>query len=267
VSGTESNPYARIKAYETREFDRLTDYLRGLDAAGWTEQSYCSDWRVYQVVSHIGSGSRIGGLRVRAWLGQGEPVTRETMQQIWGYFDALEPSEMFAAYTDAVREYLAVVSATPDAAGLQEVDGFGGKRPLYAYQLGRTWELACHSWDVFVARDRSARLDATAVALLAAGLDQINLPLDRERAAGLSARPIGLTLTDSGGSFTLDPTAERPRPVRSAGSIDAPLVLEAPDEELIRFVSGRHFLPGAQSHLTVTRGTAQDLAALARIFR
>src|SRR5918912_597762 len=118
---------------------------------------------------------------------------------------------MLAEYRVAADEYLATESATPDAAGLQEVDGFAVRRPLHAYQLARTWELACHSWDVYVARDRSARLDQPAVALLAAGLQHINLPLDKERGAALSTKPAVFRLSGSGAAYTLDPAAERPR--------------------------------------------------------
>ena len=140
VSATESNPYAQIKAYEQREFDRLGNHLEALDADGWIEQSYCSDWLVYQVVSHIGSGSRIGGMRLRAWTAGGPAVTRDVMQEVWRFFDSLGPSQMASAFNDASREYLTTEMATPDEAGLQEVDGFAGKRPLHAYQLARTWE-------------------------------------------------------------------------------------------------------------------------------
>jgi uncharacterized protein (TIGR03083 family) len=268
VTVTESNLYPRIKAYERREFERLTTYLQALDADGWVEQSYCSDWPVYQVVSHIGSGSKIGGLRLAAWVRGGEPVARETMQQIWGHFDSLGPGEMFGAYSEAVREYQQAESETPDEAGLQEVDGFAGRRPLYAYQLSRTWELACHSWDVYVARDRKARLDATAVALLAEGLHFINLPLDKERASGLSAlNPVVFHMRDSGRTYTLDPTAERPRVQAADSGANGSLEVEGPDEELVRFVSGRHFVPGGRNQLSVTRGSSEDLARLRRAFR
>ena len=268
MTATSTNPYPRIKAYEQREFDRLTAYLQALDAGGWTEQSYCTDWQVYQVVSHVGSGSRIGGLRVRAWTAGGPPVARETMQEVWARFDALGPTEMLGAYLEASRAYLEVEAETPDAAGEQEVDGFAGKRPLAAYQLSRTWELACHSWDVYVARDRSVKVDPDAVSLLAAGMQLINLPLDKERGAALpeSARPVGFRLLDSGAEYTLDPGAERPR-VSADAVGEAPLVIEGPDEEVVRFLSGRGYVPGAQSALRVAHGTANDLAALRRAFR
>ena len=268
MTAISTNPYPQIKAYEQRAFDRLTRYLQGLDAGGWTEQSYCTDWQVYQVVSHIGSGSRIGGLRVRAWTSDGPPVTREVMQGVWALFDALGPTEMLGAYLEASREYLEVEGETPDAAGEQEVDGFAGKRPLAAYQLSRTWELACHSWDIYVGRDRSAKLDPDAVGLLAAGMQLINLPLDKERGAALpaSGRPIGFRLLGSGAEYTLDPGAERPR-VAAGGVAEAPLVIEGPDEEVVRFLSGRGYVPGARSELRVAQGTASDLAALRRAFR
>jgi uncharacterized protein (TIGR03083 family) len=260
--------YPRIKAYEQREFERLTNYLRALDADGWIEQSYCTDWLVYQVVSHIGSGSRIGGLRIAAWVRGGTPVARETMQQIWGHFDSLGPNQMFASYDEAAREYLQEEGETPDEAGLQEVDGFAGKRPLYAYQVSRTWELACHSWDVYVARNRAARLDPQAVGLLAEGLHFINLPLDKERATSLTGlNPVVFRLADSGRTYSLDLTAERPRVQAAEKSPDGPLVVEGPDEEVIRFVSGRHFVPGARSKLKASKGSADELARLRRAFR
>lgn len=266
MTATESNPYPGIKAYERREIERLDAYLKKLDAAGWVEQSYCTDWLVYQVVSHIGSGSRIGGMRLRAWLDAGEPVSRETMQQVWGHFDSLGPDQMYRAFADATREYLEVETSTPDDAGLREVDGFAGKRPLYAYQISRTWELACHSWDVYVARDALVRLDPEAVALLAANLQYVSLPLDKERANALQAKPIAFELADSGATYFLDPSTERPRLSRDA-SAEAPLVIRGPDEEMVRLVSGRHFVPGAHTHLEVARGSAQDLASLRRAFR
>lgn len=266
VTATEPNPYPRIKAYERRELERLRAYLKALEPEAWIEQSYCSDWLVYQVVSHIGSGSRIGGLRLKGWLGSAPPATRETMQQIWGFFDSLGPSQMYAAFDEAVSEYLEVESATPDDAGVQDVDGFAGKRPLYAYQISRIWELGCHAWDVYVARDRTARIDSEGVSLLAANLHQMFLPLDKQRAAQLATRPIGFELADSGARYVLDPTAERPRLAQDA-QLDAPLVVRGPDEEIVRFVSGRGFLPGAPMRLEVKRGSAQDLANLRRAFR
>jgi uncharacterized protein (TIGR03083 family) len=266
VTATETNLYPGIKAYERREYDRFMAYLERLDAGGWVEQSYCTDWLVYQAVSHLGSGSRIGAMRVNAWVNGGPAVSREVMQGVWGFFDSLAPDQMFKAFSDAANEYLAAEAATPDTAGLLEVDGFAGRRPLAAYQLSRVWELACHTWDVYVARDRAAQLDRDAVALLAAGMRHINLPLDKERGVALAQKPVVFRLLDSGTDYMLDPTAERPR-VQAGAVADAPLVVEGPDEEVVRFLSGRQYVPGAAQKLKVVTGSAQDLANLRRAFR
>jgi hypothetical protein len=74
------NPFPEIKRVEAQEFSRLTEYLNSLDGAGWIEQSYCSDWLVYQVASHLGSGGRIGKMRLQAWVEDGPAVGREQMQ-------------------------------------------------------------------------------------------------------------------------------------------------------------------------------------------
>ena len=261
-----ANPYAQIKAYERGEFERLSRYLEGLDADGWIEQSYCTDWLVYQVVSHIGSGSRIGRMRLESWVKGAPPATREVMQGVWGLFDSLRPEQMLSHYAEAAQEYLAAEAATPDEAGLQEVDGFAGKRPISAYQLGRVWELACHSWDVQVTRDPKARFHPDAVALLGPRLHLVGAYLDKDRGAALSTKPIVFKLSDSGAEYTLDPAAERPR-LQPGASADAPLVVEGPDEEIMRFVGGRHFVPGTKPQLKATKGSAQDLANLRRAFR
>src|SRR5690242_11422882 len=101
-----TNPYAEIKTVEVQEYDRLNAYLRQLDPDGWVEQSYCSDWQVYQVVSHIGSGSRIGQRRLDAWVNGAQPMTREDQQAVWGLFDSLRPADMLTEYLNAAGEYL-----------------------------------------------------------------------------------------------------------------------------------------------------------------
>jgi hypothetical protein len=89
----------------------------------------------------------------------------------------------------------------------------------------------------------------------------------KRRGAALATKPIAFQLDDSGLTYTLDPTAERPRVAQATGAGAAPLVVTGPDEELIRLVSGRHFVPGTRPRLEVARGTPQELAALRRAFR
>lgn len=189
------------------------------------------------------------------------------MQGIWAHFDGLQPEPMLAAYAEAVNDYLATEAATPDSKGLQEVEGFAGKRSLAAYQTMRVWELACHSWDVYVTRDPQARLHPQAVVILAPNLHQTFVPLDKDRAAALTTTSVAFKLIDSGATYILDPGAERPRAQHAASTANAALVIEGPDEEVIRFLAGRHVVPGTQPKLKVARGSAQDLANFKRALR
>jgi uncharacterized protein (TIGR03083 family) len=261
-----ANPYGDIKAVERQEFDKLNSYLKQLDPAGWSEQSYCADWLVYQAVSHIGSGSRIGKARLDAWVNGAKPMDREGMMAVWGLFDSLGPDTMIHEYLKAAGEYLAAERSIDDEAGLTEVEGFRGKQPLYVYQLSRLWELTCHSWDVYVARDRTAVFAPEAVALLAAHLDKIGPPMDPARAAEFKDKPVQFNLGGTSLSFTLDLSGERPS--LKPGKADGPaLVVEAPAEEIVRLVSGRHFVPGGSPQLKAASGSADDLVKLKRAFR
>ena len=257
--------FADIKDIERQEFEQLSGYLRQLDADGWIEQSYCSDWMVYQVVSHLASGSHIGKDRLDGWVNGAAAMTRDDMLAIWAKFDALSPDQMLGEYLKAAGEYLAAIRSIDDQAGAQEVEGFAGKRPLYVYQLARLWELTSHSWDVYVARDRHATFAAEAVRVLAPMLHTLFTPLDRERAAEFADKPVVFKMTDTGDSYSLDLT-DRPR-LKQGSAENVALVVEAPAEEICRFVSGRHFVPGSKPTLRAASGSAEDLAKLRRAFR
>ena len=90
---------------------------------------------------------------------------------------------------------------------------------------------------ILVVEDEQAIRD-----LLAANLHQILLPMHKQRASQLEPKPIAFELSVSGKRYVLDPTMERPRLAQETRT-DAPLVVSGPDEEIVRFVSGRGLLP------------------------
>jgi uncharacterized protein (TIGR03083 family) len=261
-----ANPYPDIKTVELQEFDRLNAYLRQLDAGGWEEQSYCADWLAYQVVSHMGSGSRIGKLRLDAWVNGAPPVSREATQAVWDLFDSLGSQTMLHEYLKAVGEYLAAERSIPDEAGLTEVEGFKGKQPLYVYQLARLWEMTAHTWDVYVARDRGARFCPEAVDILAGQMHTLNLPIDPQRAGDFRDKGVQFNLDGTSHSYLLDMSGDRPR-LQPGSDAGASLVAEGPAEEVIRLLSGRHFVPGSSPRLEAAKGAKEDLAKLKRAFR
>ena len=261
-----ANPYPEIKAMELQEFDRLNAYLKGLDADGWEEQSYCADWAVYQTVSHIASGARIGKMRLDAWINGAPPVSREATQAVWDLFDSLGPQNMLHEYLKAVGEYLAAERSIPDEAGLTEVEGFKGKQPLYVYQVARLWEMTAHTWDLYVARDRSTQFCPGAVDILAAQMHTLNLPIDPQRADAFRERKAQFNFGGTAYTYVLDLSGERAR-LEAGADTAAEVVVEAPAEEMCRLLSGRHFVPGSSPKLELKAGSKDDLAKLKRAFR
>src|SRR5262245_44151325 len=52
----------------------LEEAVAALGPDSAADQSYCRDWSVAQVLSHLGSGAEISLLTLRAAIGEGEPV-------------------------------------------------------------------------------------------------------------------------------------------------------------------------------------------------
>ena len=80
-----------VRSLDRREIARLGTHLAQLNDEGWLEQSYCAEWRVYQVVSHLASGARLLLGSLAQWFDGAPPVSQEQRQRIWAHFDALAP--------------------------------------------------------------------------------------------------------------------------------------------------------------------------------
>jgi uncharacterized protein (TIGR03083 family) len=247
-----------MRRLDRREVDRLGAHLAQLDADGWREQSYCAEWRVYQVVSHLASGARGFAGSLAHWFDGAPPVGQEQMQGIWAHFDALKPEQMQEEFQAAIHDYFARLEALPTEAGLQEIDTFLGKMPMQDWYVTRLHEVVLHTWDVLVARDRAARFPDDALELL--------LPMQvRFRAlrtpAPLAGKRVHISMPDGTWQQTLDFSGEKPV-VQAGATAEAELRVEAPAEELCRLLSGRTYLPGSLPRLTWEGGTYQEVLAL-----
>jgi len=251
--------FETVRTLERREMDRLSAHLAHLDDQGWLEQSYCTEWRVYQVISHLASGARILGGSLAHWFDDGPPMDPEQMRRIWARADALTPEQMHAEYRAALQDYITCVDALPPDAGSREVDMFLGRRPVQDMLLLRLHEVALHVWDVLAARDRTARIPAEAVDVLR----PIQLQLRALRTpALLASKRVRVRSTEGPWQTLLDFRGEKPA-VSDDPAAEADLTVEGPDEELCRLLGGRHFLPGAVPHLTWQGGSYQEVTALA----
>jgi uncharacterized protein (TIGR03083 family) len=218
--------------------DLLASLAAGLDEATATRMSYCSEWTIAQVYSHLGSGAEINLAWLRAARDHTEPIGQDAMQKIWAVWDARGPreqvTEAVAANARLVEAYEAMSAEDLAAA---DITLFGGMMRLDGEGLAlfRLPEQAVHTWDVEVALDPSARVAPYAVDLL------IDSLADR---MGWMAKPSGATwsvrveTTDPARTFALSATPESVT-LDNDGSDRPDGVVRMPAEALLRLVSGR----------------------------
>src|SRR3954468_17640478 len=216
------------------EHDTLAGLVRTLTDDQLATTSGAAEWTVAQALSHLGSGAEIG--RAPIARAAGETVAAEDNQTIWARWDASTPRAQAEGFLEYNSRWLDTVDAlTPEQRSSLTVDlGFLPEPVPLLTALGmRLNEVANHSWDVRVAFDPEAGMDAGSAAVL----------------VELLAGPVGFML-----SFLAKP-AELADPVSlavpGAGRlIDAGVtvvdLLEAPSatftgpaEAFIRLVSGR----------------------------
>jgi uncharacterized protein (TIGR03083 family) len=238
----ESDPRKWIAALRNSH-ERLVSLVRPLSPGQLREQSFCSDWSVAQVLSHIGSGAEIALLMLPGALGTAEPVSREAFPPVWDAWNAKSPDDQAADALAADEKYLRTLEELSDdeLAGIKfaffgmDLDSIG----LIRLRLG---EHALHTWDVAVFGDPAATVAPDAVSLMIDNVPQfiaprIGKPLDEPFAARIRTtgpdRDYLLTATDAV-SMT-----DWPGDGAVAGGGVAVSEVSMPAEALLRLAYGR----------------------------
>jgi uncharacterized protein (TIGR03083 family) len=241
------------------EHDTLAALVAGLGADELTARSGADDWTVAQVLSHLGSGAEIG--RAPIARAAGEEVQAEENQAIWARWDAASPADQAAGFVEANGRWLETVEAlTPQQRSSLLVDlGFLPEPvPLLTAVGMRLNEVANHSWDVRVALDPEAEVDAESAAVL---IDLLTGPLGF--ILGFAAKPAELsepvTVAVPGGGLVISDKAAVVR------EVEAPTAtFNGPSQALVRLFNGRLKEP-------YTRGVTVDgqvsLDDLRRVFQ
>lgn len=169
-SNPESNPRVWIAALR-QSHDRLLSLVGPLSPAQISGPSYCRDWSIAQVLSHLGSGAEIAMMMLPSALGQAEAVDRAAFVPIWERWNAMSPDEQAAAglVADAQQIQMLDQLSDDDLASISypfmgmTLDAVG----LIRLRLG---EHAVHTWDVAVMFDPAAEVSPDAVNLLIDGV-------------------------------------------------------------------------------------------------
>jgi uncharacterized protein (TIGR03083 family) len=186
----QSDPRAWIAALRSSH-ERLAGLVRPLTPEQVRDQSYCSDWTIAQVLSHIGSGAEIALMMLPGALGESELVSPDAFPPVWDVWNAKTPEEQAADALVADERQIEALERLTDAqlAGIKmpffgmELDAVG----LVRLRLG---EHAIHTWDVGVKLDPSATVAADAVGLLIDNVPQFIAP----RLGKAQSEPFGVRI-------------------------------------------------------------------------
>ncbi len=147
--------------------ERLASLIQSLGADQASARSYCSDWTIAQVMSHLGSGAEIAMMMLPVALGEGEPGGVEAFQPVWDAWNAKSPDAQVADGLAADEAQVRQLEQLSDER-LAEI-----RMPFFGLDLDavglirlRLSEHALHTWDVEVALDPAAVVPPDSVALL-----------------------------------------------------------------------------------------------------
>jgi uncharacterized protein (TIGR03083 family) len=240
--------------------ERLAAALSPLSDEQLNSRSYCRDWSVAQVASHLGSGAEIFGRFLESGTGQGSAESVD-FQAVWDVWNAKSPRAQADDVVRADQAFLNGVTAM-DAETRQrwELDRFGGRHDLASVLRMRIGEHAVHTWDVAVAFDPSATIASDATEII---IDNLAGLVGRSGKSDAGLPPVHVVTSDPTRSFVLELDGEPARLRPAADEPSAQARLHLPAEAFIRLIYGR-LDAGHTPQETNAEGI--DLDALRRAF-
>jgi uncharacterized protein (TIGR03083 family) len=159
---------------------RLASLVEPLTPDGVRQPSYCSEWSVADLLSHLGSGAVI----FRRRLSEG-PDAEVDMQGIWDAWNAKSPDDQAAdalVADQALLKAIAAIDAEAEAASPRHFAMGPFNLDVPTFLSLRLSEHVVHTWDVEVTLDPVATIAPDAAELIIDSLRVI---------AGLVGKPTG----------------------------------------------------------------------------
>ena len=213
---------------------RLRDIVESLDDAQLEQQAYPTEWRIADVLAHVGSGAVIMSRRVEDGLA-GRSMPEEFAPSVWEEWNAKSPREKADAAVAADRELVARLEAVGEQERSAFSTSFGpltvGFDDLIAFRLN---EHGMHTWDVEVTLDSTAGLHPEQIALI---IDNLGLIARYTAKPTGSLRTVAVRTTEPARDFVVALTADSV--TFSAEPADGQQQLVLPAEAFARLVYGR----------------------------
>jgi uncharacterized protein (TIGR03083 family) len=230
----------------------LAARVDALDEEDLTRQSYCTEWSVAQVLSHLGSGAEIALAQLDAARAGTAPLGTDDFRAVWARWDARPPRQQAAAFTVAVPRLHDTLDALDDAERCRLRPWFHtGHVALPVFLAFRLVEQALHAWDVHVAFEPTTPVDAQAVGLLVELLPLGASLADPQVLGALAPARLAIQTSDPARRFVLDLGEQARLGPAEGGEVSGSLRL--PAEALVRLFTGR-LDPAHTPPSTVTEG-------------
>ena len=226
----EMNPAIELLAAEAAQ---LSDFLAGLDDAGWARPSACTDWTVADAAAHLAQGSAGGALalnRARAGdpsppegqrlLEAGERASVMTAERAIAYRKEQSAADLMQAFANGIDRLLQAARELQPEDWEKPSFHRRGIIPVHENMARRIQEVAIHGWDIRSAFDPAAEISDDAAAVIMSlthrWLNACFTPIGpsarfRFAVSGAAARQQDVVLT--GASFTLEEDAAGPADV------------------------------------------------------
>jgi uncharacterized protein (TIGR03083 family) len=237
--------------------ERLHDLASGLDDARIVSPSYCDDWSIAQVLSHLGSGAVIS-LRGLQDVRAGTTTPEGFNPSVWDEWNAKTPRAQADEALEADEALMEAYEGVDDSEREQLTFPMGPLSLGFDELVGlRLNEHTFHSWDIAVMLDGSVGLPEDATALVIDNLSLIarftGRPNGEERTIAIHTtgprRDIALRLSTDGVAVGAREPGQQPD-------------LELPAEAFCRLVYGRL----DPDHTPPFRGDAALLNGLRIVF-
>ncbi|MGH9293225.1 MAG: maleylpyruvate isomerase N-terminal domain-containing protein [Acidimicrobiales bacterium] len=236
-----------------------------MDADALGAPSYCSDWNLGQLLSHLGSGAEIA-LRTleRALIGLA-PLDREVYPTIWDRWNALAAGDLTYELLVWDRRHVSVLEGLDDRT-VQDlhVELFGLQLDVAGLVSMRLGEHAFHSFDLVAHDNESAELLGSSVEVLIDRAPTIATRLAKPgesqetKLIGVQTQAPARTMVLSLGEAV---TVTEIDPLPGTAPSDN---LELPAEAFLRLLYGR--MDEAHTPASLTKSSGVDLDELRRIF-
>ena len=258
----QSDPRVWIAALRSSH-ERLAGLVRPLSPEQIRGQSYCSDWTIAQVLSHVGSGAEIAMMMLPGALGEGEMASPESFQPVWDVWTAKSPDEQAAdALAADERNVKSLEQLTDEQLSGINMPFFGLDLDAVGLVRLRLGEHAVHTWDVAVELDPAATVAQDAVELLIDNVSQFLAP----RLGQLQSSPFAVRIraTEPDRDYLLATADTVIMTDWPADGTDVPVgEVSMPAEALLRLAYGR--LDSGHTPATVS-GDPDDLNQLRAVF-